>query len=563
MRPWRNALRLAVVPLLIAASCGANGDTNTGGAVGGTDRTARTVVSEEALTRPTGANATTTTGPRREPAGKITYGWHTALTPAWLDPQEAGNIITAYPFIYAIHDALIKHFPGAQFQPSLASDYKIADDFRSASFTLREGITFHDGTPVTTEDVQFTYENYRGANAKIFKDKLDRFEVKDARNITFHFKEPFLDFLILFGTPASGIGFVVPKAYYERVGGDGFKANPIGAGPYKLIRNTANTELEFEAFVDYWRKTPAVKTMIWKIITDDATRFAALTTGEIDFMNVLQGALLEPAKANPNISLIQKSAVPFYLEFSGWQDPGNPFNDVRVRKAASLALNRQEISDAETGGFARIDEGNWIPRETAGALQPNEVKPEWYEFNLAKARQLMAEAGYPNGFDVEQLTPIAPYFPLGERIITMLGEIGIRTKLNRMERAAFIDAHTKGPEALPGIIVFGSGLSGDAAARVRAFALCKTEARGAASRTCIPELDAKFDRYEASTDPSERERLIKEIQLQLSDDYVFPYVYNIGLTMAQGPRIANDPEDIWFAIPQYYYLFPYEDIELK
>jgi peptide/nickel transport system substrate-binding protein len=565
MRLWRNALRVAVVPLLLAAACGTNGGTTTEGADAGTDRTARTVKPDTALTTTTGggAQATTTTGPRREPAGKVVYGWHTALTPAWLDPQESPNFITPYGFMYALHDSMIKHFPGAQLQPSLAIDFDVADDFRSASFTLREGIKFHDGTPITTADVQFTYENYRGTNARIFKDKLDRFEIKDDRNITFHFKEPFVDFLILYGTPASGIGWIVPKAYYEQVGPDGFKANPIGAGPYKLIRNTANTELELEAFVDYWRKSPGVKTIIYKIITDDATRFAALATGEIDFMNVLQGALIEPAKANPNISLIQLSTAPFWLEFPGWERPDSPFNDIRVRQAVSLALNRREISDAETGGFAQIDGGNWISDQYDGALQPADIKPEWYEHDLAKARQLLAEAGYPNGFDVEQLTPLAPYFPLAERVITMLGDVGIRTKLNRMERAAFIDALTKGVDGLPGIVLNISGLNGDAAARFRAFALCKTEARGISSRTCIPELDAKFDRYEASVDPEERTKLMKDMQVMLNEQYVFPYVYNIGLTMAQGPRIANPVEDLWFTIPQYPYIYPFEDIELR
>jgi peptide/nickel transport system substrate-binding protein len=171
----------------------------------------------------------------------------------------------------------------------------------------------------------------------------------------------------------------------------------------------------------------------------------------------------------------------------------------------------------------------------------------------------MAEAGFPNGFEVQQLSPLPNYFPLGERIITQLAEIGIKTKLNKMERAAFFDLLTKGTEALPGIIVNISGLNGDAAARVTAFATCE----GTSSRTCIPDVDAKMAAYSASTDPAERDRLIKEAQVALNDNWTFPYVYNIGLTMAQGPRIANDPYEIWFSVPQYPYLFPYEDIRLK
>ena len=242
------------------------------------------------------------------------------------------------------------------------------------------------------------------------------------------------------------------------------------------------------------------------------------------------------------------------------KNPSNPFHDVRVRQAVSLRLDRKAINDAETGGFSRIDTGNWIPDNLIGALTPEDIKPEWSETNLAKAKQLMADAGVPNGFEVQQLTPLPNYWPLGERIITQLAEIGIRTKLNKMERAAFFDLLTKGPDGLPGIIVNVSGLNGDARPdAVTAFATCE----GSSSRTCLPELDAKMVAYGASTDPAERERLIKEVQLILNENWTFPYVFNAGVTMAQGPRIANDPAEIWFTVPQYPYLYPYEDIRLK
>jgi peptide/nickel transport system substrate-binding protein len=550
----RSILVLAALALL-AGACGGDSDSGTS-----QPSTVNTEPTEAVgvVTTNAGSVATTTTGPRKEPQGTVVYGWHTALTPAWLDPQESGNVITAFGFMYAIHDSMIKHFPGQQLAPSLAESYEIADDFMSASFVIRESATFQNGEPVTADDVEFTYMNYKGTQAKLFHDKLDRIEKTDARHITFHFKEPFVDFLILYGTPASGIGFIVPKAYYEEVGPDGFKQAPIGAGPYKLVRNTSNTELELEANPNYWRKSPEVKTIIYKIITDDATRFAALQTGEIDLMNVVQGALLEPAKANSDIRLIQRSTTPFWLEFPGWEKPDSPFHDVRVRQAVSLALNRQEITNAETGGYARIDGGNWATFDLGGALTEDEIKPEWYEYNLDKAKQLMADAGYPDGFEVPQLTPLAPYYPLAERVITQLAEIGIRTKLNRMERAAFVDALTKGVDALPGIILNISGLNGDVATRWRAFVLCE----GTSSRTCMPELDAKFAEYEASTDLEERDRMMMELQTEFNDQYVFVYVYNLGLTMATGPKIGNAPEEIWFSIPQYPYVFPFEDVKL-
>ena len=185
-----------------------------------------------------GGAPTTTIGPRKEPTGKVVYGWHTALTPAWLDPQDSGNVITAYGFMYAVHDSMIKNFPGQNFAPSLAESYKVADDFKSASFVIRASAKFHDGSPVTSDDVEFTYMNYRGTQNKLFKDKLDRIEKKDAKNITFYFKEPFVDFLVLYATPATGIGWIVPKAYYTQVGPDGPAIETYS--PFLISRSTSD-----------------------------------------------------------------------------------------------------------------------------------------------------------------------------------------------------------------------------------------------------------------------------------------------------------------------------------
>jgi peptide/nickel transport system substrate-binding protein len=554
--PTRRLLTRVLTALIVvsALACGSSSKAKEG-----SSNNTGSVMTDQALTTTKGNAASTTTGPRGVPAGKVTYGWHLTIPPLWLDPQEAQNVITPYAIIYALHDSMIKHFPGQQLQPSLAESYKLADDYKSATFTIRAAAKFQNGDPVTSEDVKFTYENYRGTQAKLFKDRTERIETPDARTITFYFKEPFLDFLLMYGTPATGIGWIVPKKYYQQVGPDGYKQKPIGAGPYKLVRNTSFTELEFEAMPDYWRKSPHVKTVVFKVMTDDATRFAALQTGEVDFINVIPGALLDAAKKNSQITLAQVSTAPWWLELVGWDKPNSPFHDVRVRQAVSLALNRKEINDAETGGFSRIDEGNWIPQNLDGALQKQDINPDWYAFDLPRAKKLMAEAGYPNGFEVQQLTPLAPYWPLAERIITQLAEIGIKTKLNKMERATMVDLMTKGVDALPGMTLYASGLNGDAAARIRAFGICG----GASSRTCVPEADAKFAQYEKSTDPAERTRLIKEVQKIYSDLYAFPYVYSIGLTMAQGPRIVNDWHEIWFAVPQYPYIYPWEDVRLK
>jgi len=174
-------------------------------------------------------------GPFSSPAGaaakgKIVLAWHAGFASRWLDPQEHDGTATPDNFFTALHDALIKN-QGTQLydHAALAEKFTVAPDAKSATFTLRKGLKFHNGEPVTPQDVKFSYENYRGAKADVFKKKTDRVEVVDDRTIRFVFKEPFLDFAILFGTAnVAGPGWVVPEKYYKQVGPDGFKQHPIG-----------------------------------------------------------------------------------------------------------------------------------------------------------------------------------------------------------------------------------------------------------------------------------------------------------------------------------------------
>jgi peptide/nickel transport system substrate-binding protein len=297
----------------------------------------------------------------------------------------------------------------------------------------------------------------------------------------------------------------------------------------------------------------SVKTILFKVITDDATRLAALQAGEVDFINLVPGQLIETVKKDAKLQIAPTLAAPFWLEFPGWEKPDNPFHNIKVREAVSLALDRKALSEAETAGLSPMI-SSWIPDDWPGYVKGTEPK-----FDLARAKQLMTEAGVPNGFEVEALTPLPPYFSLGERVITQLRQIGIRTKLVQMDRAAFLEKLSQGPDAFKGIILNISGNPGDAASRVRAFAICK----GASSRTCVPEIDEKFAQYERSADAKERERLLTEIQNYINANLIFPPVYRLAFVNVQGPRIANKWEEIWGSIPQYVYIGPYEDIKLK
>src|SRR2546423_10563573 len=177
--------------------------------------------------------ASAISAPAASPArGKLTLAWHAGFASRWLDPQEHDGTATPDNFFTALHDALIKN-QGTELYDhlALAERFTVAADSRSATFTLRKGIRFHNGEPVTPQDVKFSYESYRGAKADVFKKKTERVEIVDDRTIRFVFKESFLDFAILFGTAnVAGPGWGVPAKYYKQVGAGGFRQRPVDAG---------------------------------------------------------------------------------------------------------------------------------------------------------------------------------------------------------------------------------------------------------------------------------------------------------------------------------------------
>jgi peptide/nickel transport system substrate-binding protein len=490
---------------------------------------------------------------RPEPKGKLSYAWHGSITPSWLDPQENPPQVTPYNFSYTLHDALVKPMPGQNFAPSLAESYEIAPDNKSATFKLRRGIKFHDGSAVTPDDVKFTFEQYRGASATVLKSKTDRIELPDERTIRFVFKEPFLDFLILYGSPASGAGWIVPKAYYEKVGGDRFKTAPVGAGPYRYVKQTGG-DFEFEAFPDYWRKTPGVRTIVARGVAEAATRLALLKTGEIDVMYQIPGDLLESVRQDPNLRITAPYGGACWLEPMSLDRPDHPLKDVRVRQAVSLAIDRQAINDAELGGLSPI-EGNWISGEWPGALQ-RPIPPT----DVARARELLADAGVAEGFEISAITPLPPNTSWAERVASQLRAVKIKTQVNTMDRGAFYTKLAPGADRLKGLVIQFSGAPGDAAARMRENAVCG----GAFSGLCVPEVDERMKAYDASTDAAARKRMLDDVQAYLLDQYLMiPLVRNV-FTFGVGPRVANPRlEDVIGAVPQYNWPGPWEDLEVK
>ena len=150
------------------------------------------------------------------PEGTVTWAVHITLASRWLDPAETEGIITPFMVLYALHDALVKPMPGGINTPSLAESWTQSKDGLTYEFVLRKGVKFHNGEPVTAADVKFSFERYKGAGAKLLKERVRDVQVVDPGRVRFVLKEPWPDFMTFYGTSATGSGWIVPKAYVEK-----------------------------------------------------------------------------------------------------------------------------------------------------------------------------------------------------------------------------------------------------------------------------------------------------------------------------------------------------------
>ena len=414
-------------------------------------------------------------------AGELVWAWHVTIAPAWFDPAEAPAQITPFGILYALHDALLRPMPGERIGNSLAESWTESADGLVYEFKLRSGLRFHNSDPCTAEDVQFSFERYKGTGAKELREKVQRVEVVDPLTVRFHLNAPWPDFITFYGTTATAAGIVVPKQYLAQVGDDGFKKHPIGLGPYKFVSHTPGVELVLEANESYWRKVPNVKRIILKGVPEATTRLAMLKKGEADLVSALQGAVAEEVKRDPNLTLVDtRHPSIFWIEFAEQWDPKSVWADIRVRQAVNHALDRQAINEAACLGYCP-PAGVIIPRLMDFALP---TEPPSYD--PKKAKQLLAEAGYPNGFDAGEFVPNPPFFDVAEAVVNYLNAIGIRVRMRTMERAAFLSAWRE--KKLRGLFMTAVGASGNAATRVEAFIYSK----GPYAYGGYPDIDELF-----------------------------------------------------------------------
>ena len=307
-------------------------------------------------------------------------------------------------------------------------------------------------------------------------------------------------------------------------------------------------EIVLEGFVDYWRHAPYVKRLVMRSVPDGTTRAAMLKRGEADIAYSLDGEDAETVRRDPHLSLIpSRHASTFWIELSEQWDRKSPWSDRRVRLAATYALNRKAINDVACLGFCPPT-GVLVPQVMDFALR---VPPPPYD--PAKARRLLAEAGYPDGFDAGDFVPTPPFVTVAEAAANFLAAVGIRSRVRSMERAAFLSVWRE--KKIRGIFLAAVGNSGNAASRVEAFVYSK----GSYASGGYPDVDELFLRQARERNVTQREALLHQIQQITVDRAMFVPIMEYRNLRGVGPRLADHALDTLHLVP-----YPaYEDIRLK
>jgi peptide/nickel transport system substrate-binding protein len=335
--------------------------------------------------------------------------------------------------------------------PAVAKSWKIAPDWSYVDFDIKPGIKFHNGDPLTAEDVKFSFETHMRPELRMvlgfaYRSRIKDIEVLGPYKVRFNLKMPAPDLWKRLWWN----GAIMPKKYRETVGDAGFADKPIGSGPFKWVDYKQDQYYTLEAVPNHHRKTPEFKTLKIIMVQDDSTRMAMLKAGEADII-VLAGAHIPQVKADSNLKLMQtKHIIGQTLAYADLPFPEekSPFLDIRVREAASLAIDRKGICDKVLFGGAE-PYGEVISPYSLGWDQT--IKPDPY--NPERAKKLLAEAGYPNGFQTI-INAMPAYKVWIEAIAANLANVGIKADIKIIEGAAWLAAFSG--KKLRGLVVRNS-----------------------------------------------------------------------------------------------------------
>ena len=361
-----------------------------------------------------------------------------------IDPYY-NNLRTGVVMHHQGWDTLVYRNPDTfKIEPLLATEWKTLDP-TTIDFTLRPGVKFHDGSTLTADDVVYTLNLAADPASKMSTPAnynwIDKAEKTGDLSVRVKLKRP---------TPAALEYFalvlpIYPKAYREKVGPEGYAKAPVGAGPYKMTRVEPGVSIDFERFEDYWagspKGKPAIKKLAVRFVPDATTEMTELLAGRADWIWNLNPDQFDNINKLPHLQAVRKESMRVgFMQFDavGRTGADNPITKLKVRQAIWYAIDRKAIADKLVTGGSRVPPAPCFPPQFGCDAEAAVL----YDYDPAKAKQLLAEAGYPNGFDVELASYVLPQW--GAAVQNYLQAVGIRAKLNQLQVAALVQRSKAG-----------------------------------------------------------------------------------------------------------------------
>ncbi|MDQ8731613.1 ABC transporter substrate-binding protein [Bradyrhizobium sp. LHD-71] len=361
----------------------------------------------------------------------------------YYNSQRTGLILA-----HTAWDTLVYRDPETfDLKPLLATEWKLVDD-TTLDFTLRQGVKFHDGSPFSADDVVYTINLVSSPDSKVSTPSnynwIEKAEKTGDYSVRVKLKRPTPAALEFFAL----VVHIYPKAYREKVGPEGYAKAPVGAGPYKITKLESSASVEFERFDGYYdspKGKPAIKKLVVRFVTDAATELTELLSQRADWIWNLNPDQFDNVNKVPFLQAVRQESMRIgYLSMdaAGRTGPENPLTNLKVRQAIWHAIDRQAIADKLVTGGSRVPLAPCFPTQF-GCDGEAAVK---YDYNPAKAKALLAEAGFPNGFEVELVTYVLPQWAASAQ--SYLQAVGIKAKISQLQVAAAIQRAQKGENPL-------------------------------------------------------------------------------------------------------------------
>lgn len=435
--------------------------------------------------------------------------------------QDLGDSLDPYQMtaagtrevLFNVYEGLIKPDATGDYVPAVASDYTVSEDGLTYTFPLRDGVLFHNGDAVTAEDVLYSFETCAATSNETdliaALSAIEKIEADGDNQIVITLSEPSTAFLSY-----AAMVYIVPEGYSDQA------TSPVGTGPFKFVSRSVQESLVMEKFADYWGEAAYLDKVTFKIFEDANALMSALSAGSIDMVNHLTIDQVDTVKGGDfkvlegTMNLVQA----LYLN-----NGVEPFDNEKVRQAMCYAVNVDDILELTAAGYGAKLGSSIYPSFTKYF---DESLVDYYDYDVEKAKSLLAEAGYPDGFSMTITIPsnYTPHMNVGEVLVEQLAQVGITATIEPVEWETWLTEVYAGRN-------FESTVIGFDAATLNAGALLNRWMSTNESNMINydnPDYDAVMEEAAACTDEEQQTELYKEAASILTETAANVYIQDLA-----------------------------------